>query len=61
VRLTHFGPFDGLGASWQRLHTWMQARGLTAGPRRWETYVTRPSPEMDPRNLRTDLTWPLDG
>jgi effector-binding domain-containing protein len=59
VRLTHFGSFDGLGSSWERLHSWMRAQGLSAGPQRWELYVTRPSPEMDPRDLRTDLTWPL--
>jgi effector-binding domain-containing protein len=59
VRLTHFGSFDGLGSSWERLHSWMLAQGLSAGPQRWEVYVTQPSPEMDPRDLRTDLTWPL--
>jgi effector-binding domain-containing protein len=58
-RLTHSGSFDGLGSSWQRLETWIQAQGLSLRPERWESYVTRPSPEMNPRDLRTDLTWPL--
>ncbi|MCF1597761.1 GyrI-like domain-containing protein, partial [Streptomyces muensis] len=31
ARLTHFGSFEGLGASWERLLSWMQARGLSAG------------------------------
>ncbi|MFG2330937.1 GyrI-like domain-containing protein [Streptomyces sp. NPDC048604] len=59
ARLTHVGSFDGLGASWERLGSWMRARGLTAGEDRWETYVTQPSPDMDPDDLRTELTWPL--
>jgi effector-binding domain-containing protein len=58
-QLAHFGSFDGLGSSWQRLHSWIRAQGLSTRPQRWESYVTRPSPEMDPRDLRTDLTWPL--
>jgi effector-binding domain-containing protein len=59
ARLTHFGSFDGLGSSWERLHSWMRAQGLPAGEDRWETYVTQPSPDMDPRDLRTELNWPV--
>lgn len=59
VRLTHFGPFDGLRPSWERLGSWMRTRGLSAGENRWETYVTQPSTDMDPRDLRTDLNWPV--
>jgi effector-binding domain-containing protein len=58
-RLTHFGSFDGLESSWQRLRAWMQGQGLSVSPQRWEFYVTRPTPEMNPQDLRTDLTWPL--
>ncbi|GCB47540.1 hypothetical protein SNL152K_4845 [Streptomyces sp. NL15-2K] len=59
ARLTHIGPYDALGASWERLHSWLRAQGLSAGENRWETYVTRPTPEMDPRELRTELNWPV--
>ncbi|WP_461071323.1 GyrI-like domain-containing protein [Streptomyces pseudoechinosporeus] len=59
ARLTHFGSFDGLGASWDRLLSWMRERGLSAGEDRWETYVTKPSPDIDPRDLRTELSWPV--
>ncbi|MGW2631400.1 GyrI-like domain-containing protein [Streptomyces chattanoogensis] len=59
ARLMHCGSFDGLASSWQRLHTWLLAQGLSAGGGRWETYITQPSPEMDPRDLRTELNWPL--
>jgi DNA gyrase inhibitor GyrI len=59
ARLTHCGSFDGLGSSWDRLHSWVRERGLSVGEDRWETYVTQPSPDMDPRDLRTELNWPL--
>ncbi|MER6984318.1 GyrI-like domain-containing protein [Streptomyces carpinensis] len=59
ARLSHLGAFDGLGSSWERLHSWMRTRGLSAAEDRWETYVTQPSPDMDPRDLRTELTWPV--
>ncbi|WP_285427368.1 GyrI-like domain-containing protein [Streptomyces sp. ISL-1] len=59
ARLTHFGSFDDLGSSWERLRSWMRARGLSAAEDRWETYVTQPSPDMDSRDLRTELHWPV--
>ncbi|WP_209446657.1 GyrI-like domain-containing protein [Streptomyces palmae] len=61
ARLTHRGGFDGLGSSWERLHSWVRERGLSAGADRWEVYVTRPAPDMDPSELRTELNWPLVG
>ncbi|WP_406863908.1 GyrI-like domain-containing protein [Streptomyces sp. HUAS MG47] len=61
ARLTHSGSFDGLGSSWERLRSWIVARGMTAGEDRWEVYVTEPSPDMDPRDLRTELNWPVTG
>jgi effector-binding domain-containing protein len=27
----------------------------------WEVYLTEPSPDMDPAELRTELFWPLQG
>ncbi|PAZ14120.1 AraC family transcriptional regulator [Streptomyces sp. SA15] len=59
ARLTHVGSYDALDSSWQRLHSWLRAQGLSAGEVRWETYVTQPTPEMDPRDLRTELNWPV--
>ncbi|GEL16199.1 GyrI-like domain-containing protein [Pseudonocardia asaccharolytica] len=59
ARAVHVGGFDGLGSSWERLRTWIQERGLAPGTARWEFYVTEPSPEMDPCDLRTELNWPV--
>jgi effector-binding domain-containing protein len=61
ARVTHHGGFDGLGSSWARLEAWLRDRGLVPGAERWESYVTRPTPDMDPAALRTELSWPLGG
>ena len=55
ARLIHVGSYDGLGGSWERLHTWVAANGLTRGDSWWETYVTEPTPDTDPATLRTEL------
>lgn len=59
ARLVHSGAFDGLGASWERLQAWIQEQGLTSGSVMWEYYLTEPSPDMDPRDLRTELNRPV--
>jgi effector-binding domain-containing protein len=59
ARLVHAGGFDGLGGSWERLQGWIEAEGLRASGDLWEVYVTEPSPDMDPAELRTELNWRL--
>lgn len=53
----HLGGYDKLVSSWQRLASWMGEQGLTPGPLQWEVYVTEPSPDMDPADLRSELNW----
>jgi effector-binding domain-containing protein len=59
ARLVHAGGFEGLGDSWGRLQAWIEAEGLPASCDLWEIYLTEPSPEMDPADLRTELNWRL--
>lgn len=59
ARLLHSGAFDGLGASWERLRAWIGEQDLNPGATCWEVYVTEPSPDMDPRDLRVELNWPV--
>jgi effector-binding domain-containing protein len=59
ARLVHHGSYGELGSSWERLQSWIEARGHTPGSDLWEVYVTEPSPDMDPADLRTELNWPL--
>jgi effector-binding domain-containing protein len=61
AKVIHEGSFDQLGSSWRRLATWITAAGLAPGDDFWEVYVTEPSPDMDPADLRTELYWPVTG
>ncbi|MBC3190439.1 GyrI-like domain-containing protein [Pseudonocardia sp. C8] len=60
ARMVHAGSFDGLGAAWQRLGAWISEQGLTPGTDFWEVYLTEPSPDMNPDDLRTELNWPVE-
>lgn len=59
ARHVHHGGYDELGPAWEGLRSWIEERGLTPGRDLWEVYVTEPSPDMDPADLRTELNWPL--
>ena len=54
-------PIDAVGDSWRRLAEWIAAAELAPGDDRWEVYLylTEPSPEMDPNELRTALNWTI--
>ena len=52
---THLGGYDGLGQAWGEFLGQIGAMGRAPGTPFWETYVTEPSPDMDPADLRTDL------
>lgn len=59
ARVIHHGSYDRLGESWQRLQSWLEQHGHTAGVDIWEVYLTEPTPETDPATLRTELNWVL--
>jgi effector-binding domain-containing protein len=59
ARAVHAGSFDALSDAWQRLGSWIGDQGLTPTEVFWEVYLTEPSPDMDPADLRTELNWLL--
>jgi effector-binding domain-containing protein len=61
ARLVHHGAYDALGESWERLHLWVVEQGLRPGDVMWEVYVTEPSPDIDPAELRTELNLAVSG
>jgi effector-binding domain-containing protein len=56
---SHLGSYDGLGQAWGELMGAIGAMGRAPGEPFWESYVTEPSPEVDPATLRTDLFCPV--
>ena len=58
-RVVHEGSYEQLSTSWERLRGWLADEGHEPGPDFWEVYVTEPSPDMDPADLRTELYWPV--
>lgn len=59
AEMIHQGSYDNLARSYQRLEDWMREEGHTAALIMWETYLTMPTPEGDPDDMLTRLTWPL--
>jgi effector-binding domain-containing protein len=60
ARITHRGPYDGLSATYDRLHDWIHAQpGYDDGAGPWESYVDDPGAIADPAQLRTEINWPL--
>jgi effector-binding domain-containing protein len=57
----HHGSYDQLTAAWAQLEAWMREHDLEPAPSSWEVYLTEPSPDMDPADLRTQLVWPTTG
>ena len=59
ARVVHEGGYGELAAAWDRLGTWMSEHGLSFRMPFWEVYLTEPSPDMDPADLRTELNHPV--
>lgn len=59
ARTIHRGSFEQLGDTWGRLGAWIGDHDLEPAESMWEVYLTEPSPDMDPADLRTELNWPV--
>ena len=59
ARVVHAGSFDTLSGTWERLGSWIKDQGLTPTEVFWEVYLSEPSPDMNPADLRTELDWLL--
>lgn len=55
----HRGGYEKLGESWNAFMTAIQESGETPDLPFWETYLTEPTPDMDPDELITVLAVPL--
>jgi effector-binding domain-containing protein len=57
--VVHAGSYDSMEQTYARLTHWVEDQGLAPGPVMWETYLTEPTPEADPADMRTLITWPV--
>ncbi|MDO9485916.1 MAG: GyrI-like domain-containing protein [Actinomycetota bacterium] len=55
ARAVHLGSYDGLALAWMQLDSWIEEQGLTRTGPMWEVYVTMPTPDANPDDMRTDL------
>jgi effector-binding domain-containing protein len=61
LQIVHLGSYDTLQETYARVMAWVAEQGLEPGPVMWETYLTEPTPDGDPADMRTMITWPLAG
>jgi effector-binding domain-containing protein len=57
--VTHRGPYDTLGQSYDILHDWIHTQGHDEGDGPWELYVDSPDKVDDPARIRTEIYWPV--
>lgn len=57
--VTHVGPYQELGKTWEALTAWLASEGFEPAGAPWEVYVTDPGAEPDQSKWRTDLFFPV--
>lgn len=61
ARTVYHGPYDGLPGAWGEFMAWIEGQGHSSGPDLWESYLTNPESDPDPKTWRTELMRPLTG
>ena len=61
ARTVYHGGYEGLGAAWGELESWIRGAGLSASPELWEIYATGPESGPDSSGYRTELNRPIVG
>lgn len=61
ARTVYRGGYEGLGAAWGELGSWIAAAGHTPAPNLWECYIAGPESGADPARWRTELNRPITG
>lgn len=59
AQVVHIGGYDELSGSWERLTSWVQEQGARPAEGFFEEYLTEPTPDADPSDMRTRLNLPL--
>ena len=59
AKVVYHGSYQGLSQAYDIFHDWIHAQGEEDGVGPWEVYVVDPSTVSDPRELKTEIYWPL--
>ena len=59
VRLLHVGSYDSLEQSYGRVMGWLGEHGHRPAEVMWESYLNEPTPDGDPNENQTLITWPV--
>jgi len=57
VTTTHVGPYEEIGAAWDRATAWMREHAIKPSGPPWECYLTGPD---EPGPPITEIYWPID-
>jgi effector-binding domain-containing protein len=61
ARTVYHGGYEGLGAAWAELTTWIASRGYVADPDFWQCFLAGPESGPDASKWRTELNRPVRG
>lgn len=56
---THSGPYEQLVETYVAIEKWIADNGLVTNGPAWESYVTDPGQEPDPKNWKTEVFFPI--
>lgn len=59
VEAVHVGSYETLHRTYSELEHYFAAAGLRPGSIMWESYLSDPATEPDPRTWRTRICWPV--
>ena len=55
----HAGPYETLHEAYAALETWIESNGFHPAGAPWESYITDPAEYPDPRDWKTEVSWPI--
>jgi effector-binding domain-containing protein len=59
AKVIHHGSYQTLSKAYDTFHDWIHEQGEDDGVGPWEIYIVDPSTVSDPRELKTEIYWPL--
>ena len=57
--VVHAGPYESIGATYDRLDRWIRDQGAEPAGHMWEIYLRGPGSDPDPAAWLTEVCWPI--